>query len=319
MSDSLEAIGVDLGGTKIEVGRVDSQGNILDSMRLETNALGGPKAIEVQIIESIMKLKGNSSSLKGIGIGIAGQVDAQTGVVYFAPNLPHWHNVPLKTNLEEKLKLPVKIINDVRAITLGEWLYGAGKESENLVCVFVGTGIGGGIVSQGRLLTGYSNIFGEVGHMTIDFQGPLCTCGKKGCWESIAGGWGIAKKAKDLFSENSGPILFQLANKNVINVTARLVVEAYRLNDPLAKSILDQVGEGLVVGCTNLINLYNPERLVLGGGIIDGMPEFIGLIEQGVRHDALKAGTVNLNVLSAKLGKGVGVIGAAAAILKNNY
>jgi glucokinase len=316
MREQAEAIGVDLGGTKIEVGRVSQLGKILNSIRLDTHSQSGPEGIIQQIVDAVVELKNRSHiPIIAIGVGTAGQVDAESGMVYFSPNLPNWHNVPLKAVLEQKLGLPVKIINDVRAITFGEWQFGAGKNCSDLVCVFVGTGIGGGIISEGKLLTGFSNIFGEVGHMTIDLNGPICTCGNRGCWESLAGGWGIAKRTQEAVNSDrsSGALLLKLAGDKVSNITAKTVVEAYHSNDPLAKLILENVKRDLIVGCVNLVNLYNPQRLILGGGFLDGMPEMVPLIEQGIKQFALKAGTKNLEVVSAQLGKGVGVIGAAAA------
>lgn len=320
MPEKSEAIGVDLGGTKIEIGRVDAAGNILKNIRLVTDTVGGPQGIEKQIIDAIQELKAVSDvPLAGIGVGVAGQVDEKTGMVYFAPNLPKWRNVPLQLDIEEAIKLPVKIINDVRAITLGEWLFGAGKNLDNLVCVFVGTGIGGGIISGGKLLKGYTNTFGEIGHMTIDFFGPVCTCGNRGCWESIAGGWGIAKYTQDLVNADRyhAANLLKLADGNVLEISAKTVVDAYRLDDPMAKLILERVKTALIAGCVSLVNLYNPQRMILGGGFLDGMPEFTPIIEQGIRQYALKAATQCFEAVPAKLGRQAGVIGAAAAVLEN--
>lgn len=318
MVSRLEAIGVDLGGTKIEVGRVDESGQLLEHRRLITNVRGGPAVITEDIIRTILELINSAKApIAGIGIGVAGQIDASTGVVHFAPNLPRWHDVPLQQEIEKALHLPVKVVNDVRAITWGEWLFGAGKGCQDMICLFVGTGIGSGIVSNGQLLEGYSNTWGEVGHMTIDLHGPVCTCGNIGCWEAIAGGWGIAQRAREavLIDSGKGAFLLQLANNQVENISAKTVVEAYRMHDPLAISLINKVKEALAAGCVSLINLFNPARLVLGGGVIDGLPELVPFIEQEIKSRALKAATKNLEVIPAQLGKQVGVIGAAAVVL----
>ncbi|CUI16736.1 ROK family protein [Candidatus Protochlamydia naegleriophila] len=312
------AIGVDLGGTKIEMGVVTSSGTVIDSIRVETDSKNGPRAIEEQLLRGIAELNARSSMLiKGVGIGVAGQIDDQTGVVQFAPNLPGWRDIPLRDNLQKITGLPIQLINDVRAITWGEWLFGAGKGYQDLICLFVGTGIGSGIVSGGKLLTGCSNTCGEVGHMSIDFRGPLCTCGSRGCLEAIAGGWGIAKQAQDaiVLYKEAGHYMLQQANGKIENVNAKIVVEAYRYGDSLALLILEKVKQALIAGCVNLIHAINPCCLILGGGIIDGIPEFIPLIEKGVRELALKASTQKLQIIPAKLGKEVGVIGAAAVVL----
>lgn len=312
------AIGVDLGGTKIELGIVDEKGCIHQHRRLETLVHQGPAAVEEQILESVRSLQQETGvPLSGIGIGVAGQIQPRTGLVIFAPNLK-WHYFPLQANIEKAIKIPVCIVNDVRAITFGEWLYGAGKGCRDLLCVFIGTGIGSGVVSDGRFLTGCSNTFGEIGHLTIDFNGPLCTCGKKGCLEAFAGGWGIAARAQEAIKANAqgkeSQCMLKLADNKLEAVTAKIVVEAHRQEDPMAKVLMEEVQKALVAGFASLVNAYNPCRLIIGGGFIDGMPEMIPIIEEGVKKIALKAATQSLEIVRAQLGKGVGVIGSAAAI-----
>lgn len=311
-------IGIDLGGTKIEMGLVHSSGEVKDSIRVSTDADKGPQAIQYQLLQGIEELKKRAQGqIRGIGIGIAGQVDSRTGTVLFAPNLTGWHQIPLQQSLEQALQLPVKVVNDVRAITLAEWLYGAGRGYEDVVCLFVGTGIGSGIISGGRPLTGCSHTCGEVGHMVVDFQGPPCTCGNKGCLEALAGGWGIAKYAKDsirTYGEAGRPLL-ELANNQLEAVTTKLVVEAYRKGDPLASLIMERAKQALITGCTNIVNVLNPCCLILGGGVIEGLPEWLVFVEMGVKRRALKAATHGLQVKPAELGKQVGVMGAAAAFL----
>ena len=318
MSKPLEAIGIDLGGTKIEIGRVNQNGELLQSIRFATNSYKGPEKIQEEILAAVQKLQSVASHpISGIGIGVAGQIDAVSGMVHFAPNLPNWRDIPLQANIEARLNIPVKVINDVRAITWGEWLFGAGKQIKDVVCVFVGTGIGGGVVSQGNLLTGYSNSFAEVGHMAINLEGPPCTCGNIGCWEALAGGWGIAQQAQQaiLHETSKGYLLLKLSQGNIKDVSAKTVVEAFRQGDPLALHLMQNVQQALVAGCVNLINLYNPECLILGGGLIDGVPELIPHIDEGIKQRALKVATQNLRVIPAQLGKQVGVIGAAAVVL----
>jgi glucokinase len=250
---------------------------------------------------------------------VAGQIEAKSGEVIFAPNLK-WHHFPLQAHIEKELHLPVRIINDVRAITLGEWLFGAGKGCQDLLCVFVGTGIGSGVVSGGELLTGCSNAFGEIGHVTMDWKGPRCTCGKQGCFEALAGGWGIAARAQEAIQadkkENASQCMLHLAGGKLSNVTAKVVVEAYYQKDRLAMDLMQNVKKVLIAGFASLVNAYNPCRLILGGGLIDGMPELIEVVEKGIKEIALKAATQRLEVVAAQLGKEVGVIGSAAAIFQ---
>lgn len=309
------AIGVDLGGTKIALGVVDENGHILEHVRLKTKVDEGAEGVENQITEAIRELLNRTvlHEIIGIGIGVAGQIDLKTGEVIFAPNLK-WHHIPLKSNLEKALDLPVCVINDVRAITWGEWIFGAGKMCSDLLCVFIGTGIGSGVVSGGRLLIGNSNIFGEVGHMTVDFNGPICTCGKKGCLEAFAGGWGIAERSKEALKKCT--LTSSMEFHNVETLTTKEVIKAYFQKDPIAIQVIEEMKKALIAGMASLINIYNPQRLILGGGVVDGMPELVEIVEKGIRHDSLKAATQSFEVVRAKLGENVGVIGSAANVLK---
>lgn len=312
---TVTAIGIDLGGTKIQLAQVDIFGIVKRQLRLATNSKGGPQLVKRQIVEAVSQLKQASlEPVIGIGIGVAGQIDPHHGIVHFAPNLEGWHEVPLQADLRRALKLPVIVANDVRAATWGEWLFGAGKGSDDIICIFVGTGIGGGIVSAGQMLTGASNTAGEIGHMVIDWKGPVCTCGNRGCWESLAGGWAIAKRAANEVKTDpeEGAYLWKLADQKLKNLTAKLVIQAARDKDPLAARIMRDVQEALVAGAVSLVNAVNPEKLIFGGGIIEGMPKLVQAIEKGVKKQALKSATADLKVASSQLHNDAGVIGAAA-------
>jgi glucokinase len=312
-------VGIDLGGTKIEVGLVDSQGQIIESCRLETDVQGGVAAVEQQMVEVVRSLASKSPyPLEGVGIGVAGQVEARTGRVIFAPNL-YWHDVPLQEDLRRLLSLPVAVVNDVRAATWGEWLYGAGRQTKNLVCLFIGTGIGGGVVANGSLLTGSSNTLGELGHLVVDFRGPLCTCGNKGCLEAFAGGWGVAKQAQEaiLNGNYKHSILMEMAHGDIRNITAKTIVQAAEQGDFLARQILEQMEQALIAGIVSIIHAFNPERLVIGGGLFEGLPGLIERIEPSIRKKALKAALTHLNIIPAQLHQQAGVIGAAVLEKEN--
>jgi glucokinase len=313
------AIGVDLGGTKIEVALVDSQGRVKKRVRRPTEAKKGYTAVKDLIITAVSQILDETGSRPaGIGIGIAGQVEHQTGVVAFAPNL-HWRNKPLKSDLSNTLNLPVAITNDVRAACWGEWLFGAGKGTDDMVAVFVGTGIGGGAVIGGRIPGGCNNTFGEIGHMPVDLNGPKCNCGSSGCLEAIAGGWAIAKHAQEAVgsSPREAEVLLRLASGRREAITAWTVVQALLEGDPLSKRIMDRASEALVAASVGIVNAFNPCRLILGGGVIEGYPKLIELIREGVRQRALRAATKRLKVLKAKLGGDAGVVGAAAFALNS--
>ncbi|MBA3723006.1 MAG: ROK family protein [Parachlamydiaceae bacterium] len=321
MTEKNLAIGVDLGGTKISFGLVDQFGSIQKKIRIATDVKGGPAAIQHQIISTVNDLRQMTNEpIIGMGIGVAGQIEKNKGVVLFAPNL-NWKNEPLQECLQKETTIPIAVINDVRAATWGEWLFGAGKGSNNIVCVFVGTGIGGGVISSGNLLTGASNTFGEIGHMTIDINGPMCTCGKKGCFESIAGGWGIAKMAQEAVSKNQdkGKNLLKLANGQIDKIDAKIIVQAAKSGDSIASSLMQKVLEALIGGCSSLVNIYNPQRFILGGGFIDGNPDIIPMIEKGIKQNALAAAVENLEVLHAQLDGEAGVVGGAAFAFKTFF
>jgi len=312
------AVGVDLGGTKVEVARIDSAGRLHQRLQRPTNVKEGPEAVKKEIVNLARELRELAGSPPvGVGIGLAGQIDPDEGVVIFAPNL-NWHNVPFQSDLKQALGLPVIITNDVRAVAWGEWLHGAGEGCDDLVCLFVGTGIGGGVVSGGRVLTGCSNTAGELGHITIDLNGPPCTCGQRGCLEALAGGWAIEKIAQEAVTLDppAGALLIELAGGTPRGITAKTVAEGAHAGDLLSLRLVERIAQALIAGAVSIVNAFNPCRLILGGGVIEGIPQLADLIEQGVCGRALPAATKPLQVLRAKLGSDAGVVGAATLALR---
>lgn len=308
------AIGVDLGGTKILAARVDSEGKIIRRIRAATDLSRGPEGVKDEIVSAAKQLALDAGTKPaGIGVGVAGQVDPKTGRVRFAPNLG-WANEPFKEDLDRALGIPVVVTNDVRAATWGEWLHGAGRGYENLVCLFVGTGIGGGVVLNGRVITGCSNSAGELGHITIDLRGPQCRCGNYGCMEALAGGWAIAKQARDLALADpiAGSFLLEKVQGVAERITAKVVFEGARAEDPLALKIVDRVSQALIAGAVSLVNAFNPCLFILGGGVIKGHPELIKKIAEGVKQHALPPAREPLKIIRARLHNDAGVVGAAA-------
>ena len=221
-----------------------------------------------------------------LGIGIAGQIDKTKGIVRRSPNLPDWLDVPLKTRLEQALDLPVIVNNDVRVITWGEWQHGAGKGINDLVCLFVGTGVGGGVVTNGRLLEGCLNTAGELGHMTIVAGGRKCHCPNEGCLEAYVGGWALAERAKDAVQANpqAGQALLKTAG-SYAEITAVTISQAYHSGDPLAQRIIKDSVKYLAAGIVTIVNVFNPCLVILGGGVIQGLPELVPAAEKKVRGD----------------------------------
>jgi glucokinase len=319
MAAELWAIGVDLGGTKVEVAAVDSQGRQYHRLRHPTNVNAGPAATRGDIVAAAREISQKvGSSPVGMGIGVAGQVDSDQGVVRFAPNLG-WREVSLQRDLCEALGWPVVVLNDVRAATWGEWLHGAGQGCDDLICLFVGTGIGGGVVCGGHILSGCTNTAGELGHIIINEEGPSCTCGNRGCLEAFAGGWAIARHAREAISRDpsAGATLLNSAGGQLEAVTAESVTRSAKTGDPLALRVLDRATKALIAGAVSLVNAFNPCRFILGGGIVDGWPTLPGQIEQGVRQQALAAATHSLQVLPSKLKNSAGVVGAASLAIRS--
>lgn len=304
-------LGVDLGGTKVETALVDARGKILSSHRYPTQAEKGADRIIADVVACVNQcLSKGGEEAQALGIGIAAQVN-QSGVVLSSPNLG-WKDVPLKAMLEEKLKLPVIVTNDVRAASWGEWHFGAGKGVDNLVVVFVGTGIGGGVVSGGRMLEGCSNTAGEIGHSTLIVEGRNCHCPNKGCLEAYAGGWAIAERAQEAIRNDpeAGENLVSLAG-SIENITTTIVTQAYREGDSLAFQLIRETAQYLSAGLVSVVNSFNPCLLVLGGGVIEGLPEMVKTAEAFIRKRGLKPAVEKLKVVKAELGNEAGIIGAA--------
>lgn len=308
-------IGVDVGGSKAEIAIVDAQGKVVVSGRYPT----GPGKKATGVIRDILTWIENicappfKEQILGVGIGVAGQVDPVTGVVRHSPNLG-WDNVSVGSQLRQALAIPVVVTNDVQAAAWGEWLHGAGRGVNDMVCLFVGTGVGGAIVSGGQMLTGCSGSAGELGHMTVFLSGPRCKCGNRGCLEAFVGGWAIARRAQAAVARNpiEGRALLALAGGDRWAITAAHVAEAFHAGDALAGRLVAQTGETLAAGAASIVNGLNPCLVVLGGGVIEGIPELVGLIEQGVRLRALAAAVTHLSIVKSALGRHAGVIGAAA-------
>ena len=314
------AIGIDLGGTKTVVGRVDGQGKVRRKLLIPTHAPKGPSSVKEAVVKAVLTLLEGAGSLPvGIGVGVAGQVDAESGGVEFAPNLG-WRDEPLREDLERAIGIPVLVTNDVRAATWGEWLYGAGRGCNDLICLFVGTGIGGGVVSGGRVLTGCSNMAGELGHITVELNGPSCRCGNRGCLEALAGGWAIAQQAREWATSDpeAGNLVLKMVEGQTERITAKVIADAAKAGDPLAISLFERVAQALAAGAASFVNAFNPGRLILGGGIIEGCPWLVKKIAEGLEDRALPPALSPLRVLRARLRNHAGVVGSAALVLHSS-
>jgi glucokinase len=313
-SKNIYTLGVDVGGTKIDTALVDSSGNIIASHYRLVNPDKDPDIAISDIVDSSKKLLEKSGlTPSAMGVGVAGQIDKINGLVRRSPNLPDWHDVPLRARLEESLGIPVTVNNDVRMITWGEWQHGAGQGVNDLVCLFIGTGIGGGIVSSGCMLEGCRNTAGELGHITVVAAGRKCSCPNEGCLEAYAGGWAIAERAQDAVRANpqAGQTLLNLAG-DISRISSITVSEAFQKNDHLAQRLMKDTAKYLGAGIVSIVNAFNPCLLILGGSIILGFPDLVPAVEKRVRTQALPTAAENLHITTAALGNKAGVIGAAA-------
>ncbi|MCW4031857.1 MAG: ROK family protein [Candidatus Bathyarchaeota archaeon] len=310
-NEDLLTLGIDLGGTKVKTALVDNKGKILSAHKYPTNPEKGVDGVIEDILKCIDGCLGdNIRKAEALGIGIAAQVDLKGNVIY-APNL-RWHNIPLKKILEEKLGLPTFVLNDVNAATWGEWRYGSGKNVSDLVVIFVGTGVGGGVISGSKMVIGCNNSGGELGHITIVLGGRQCHCPNNGCLEAYAGGWAIAERAQEAVRANpqNGKQLISLAG-TIENITAKTVGDAYYEKDPLSVQLIEETIQCLAAGVVSIVNAFNPCILILGGGIIEGIPELISEIEKIAKEKALESSLVDLKITKSALGGDAGIIGAA--------
>lgn len=310
-------IGVDIGGTNVKIALVDQKGAIIYSNSVPTRAEMGYeytiKNIKETIYTSLEESEITIESIGGIGFGLPGQINSETGVVRLLPNIPGWVNVPLGQIIEDEFKVKCKIDNDVRVATLGEFTYGAGQGCKNLVCITVGTGVGSGLIVNGQLVRGASMSAGEIGHMILQaHEGPICGCGNTGCLEAFASGPSIVQLANEYISGGKSAKFVELANGR--EITPFIVYEAAMQGDAVAKRIFAVVGEWLGIALTSVVNLLNPEKIIIGGGVSQAGSLLTEPVKKTINERAIKVSADAVEVVIAKLGERAGVIGASLLI-----
>ena len=309
-------IGIDVGGTNVKIALVNEKGRIIYSNSIPTRAemgyeytIGNMKeAIKILLTET----KITPVDIEGMGFGFPGQIDCQKGIVRLAPNIPGWVDVPIANIMEEEFSIPTRVDNDVRCAALGELNFGAGVGCENLICITVGTGIGSGLIINGKLVRGASNAAGEIGHIKLDIQGgPLCGCGDRGCLEAFASGPSIVALAEDYIKGGKSTKYRELANPEI---TPYIVSEAAKQGDPVAKRIFTIVGEYIGVGLASVVNLLNPEKIIIGGGVAAAGDILMNPIKETLVKRAMPIAGAAVEVVPAQLGNTAGVIGASLLI-----
>lgn len=318
------ALGIDLGGSHIGVGVVDGTGKLIAREVVPTLVAAGPEGVIADLAGAarriIVSLSDDRGSLVGAGVGVAALVDHRQGTVEMAPNLK-WYGVPLKSILEEELGLPVLLENDANAAALGENWVGAGAGTRHMICVTVGTGIGGGLILGGRLHRGAGGFAGEVGHLRVAEDGPLCGCGRHGCLEAVASATAMAREGAALLARRlaSGTghdtPLGRLAEGDPARVNTRMLFEADRQGDGGAAEIINRAARFLGLGLAQAVNLLNPEVIVIGGGVGQAGERFLDPVRNALATSALEEPASRVRVVAAGLGTDAGILGAASLFL----
>lgn len=312
-------IGIDVGGTNVKIALVDDNGKIIYSNSVPTYAkMGYEYTVNniKQAIKDLMKETNTTpSDIEGIGFDFPGQVDCKTGVVKLAPNIPGWVNVPIAQMIEDEFHIPTRIDNDVRCAALGELKFGAGRGCENFICITVGTGIGSGIVINGKVVRGATNAAGELGHIKLQMNGgPICGCGDTGCLEAFASGPAIVAMAQEYIKGGKSTKFREMAAAEGGEITPYMVAKAAEEGDPVAKRIFEIVGEYIGIGLTSVINLLNPERVIIGGGVAESGELLLGPIRKTIKERAMVVAGNAVGIVPAQLGNSAGVIGASMLI-----
>jgi glucokinase len=306
-------VGVDLGGTTIKMAFINLDGEMIDKWEIPTDKTGKTITADIAnaIDQKLHELNQPKSRLLAIGMGAPGPVNTETGFVYKTTNLG-WVNYPLKDRLEAATSLPAVIDNDANIAALGEMWKGAGAGAKDLICVTLGTGVGGGIISNGNIVHGVNGAGGEIGHITsIPKGGAPCNCGKTGCLETIASATGIVRITLEKLKKDSKSSILHERWNNSGNITAKDVFNAAKENDELALQIVDEVTYHLGLALANLANGLNPEKIVIGGGVSKAGNILINGVRQYFDQFAFPRVAEGATITAATLGNDAGVIGGA--------
>lgn len=313
--DKVPLIGLDLGGTKILASVVDEDGKILSRCKKKTKA---EKSCQDVITRIALCARGaveeaglDWKSIRAAGIGAPGALNPQTGVIDLAPNL-NWKNIPLRDLLAKELDIPVFINNDVNMGVLGEHRIGAGVGLQNVVGIFIGTGIGGGLVFNGRIYEGSSFMAGEIGHIPMVENGPLCGCGKKGCFEAVAGRLAIVREIQTEFKNGRKTVLQGMTSGELTNIKSKHLAQAWKDKDPLVMEQIAKAAHYIGLGVSIAITILNPDAVILGGGVVEALDaDFIKLIVRSAREHTIPPLFKATKICRALLGDDAIIIGSA--------
>ncbi len=318
-SDYPPVVAIDLGGTKIMAAVVAPGGKIISHHYCSTLADRGPEKVINRLLSAVQRVISQSAAevneFGGISIAAAGAMDIKKGIITASPNLPGWRNVPLRDILGNEFGITTYLINDASAAALGEYYLGVGRGMSNLVYLTVSTGVGGGIIIDGRLYIGANGSAGEIGHMTIAADGPQCSCGNYGCLEVLASGTAVAKEAVRRVELGEKSSLIEIANGKIKSITAETVSLAAKQGDYLAGEIVNDAAYYLGIGIANVINIFNPEMVIIGGGMSKMGDMLLKPARRVAKQRAFQLPARTARIVRARLGGNAGIVGAAAYVL----
>lgn len=313
-------VGVDLGGTKILAGVFDTSFNCLARMKISTKPERGPEGVIERVArcirDAVDECDLSMKQIRGVGIGAPGAVDTEEGRVIFAPNLD-WKDVPLKKALEKQIEVPVFVNNDCKLHTLGVYEAELKAKPKHLIGIFLGTGIGAGLILDGKLYTGFNGSAGEIGHMVIDVNGPECGCGNRGCFEALASRRAIFRTIQTAVKKGQETLLVEMLGKDLADLRSGDLRKAIRRGDKFVEKVIEQAAEYTGIAVGNLINMFNPEVIVLGGGIMEQLEhEMISIVEKVARAHALPGTAKGIEITATRLGDDAGITGGAVIALR---
>src|SRR5690348_5335318 len=309
-------VGVDLGGTKILSGVFDHSMECIGTAKLSTKSQRGVDKVVERIArcaqDAIDEADLTLKQVAGVGIGAPGAVDFGSGTVIFAPNLEGWKEIPLKKELEKILGVPVFVENDCNISALGVYAVELKSKPHSMVGIFVGTGIGGGLIVDGELYSGFGHTAGEVGHMVLDVDGPKCGCGNKGCFEALASRTAIFQRVKSAVKNGQKTVLSEMLGDNLQDMRSGDLRKAIRRGDKFVDSVIEEAAEYTGIAVGNLLNIFNPEMVVLGGGVIEALAdEMMSIIIETAKDYAMPGTAKGVEIVASTLGDNAAITGGA--------
>jgi len=309
-------VGVDIGGTKIMALVFNHSFKVVGRCRKRTHSDKNNEPVEQRVVRTIREALAHAKVKRpqGIGVGSPGPLNPDTGVIIDTPNLA-WKNFPLGRTLSKEFDVPVVVDNDVNMGTYGEWRFGKIKDCRNVVGVFPGTGIGGGLIIDGKLFRGFTGAAGEVGHMTIEVDGPYCGCGKRGCLEAVASRIAIAEQVAALAARGDAPLILEQCGTDLSKIRSGMLMKSIQNGDKMVEGVVRKAAYYVGIGVSNLVNILSPEAVLLGGGLVEAMEDlYLEEVKRAMKKHAMPFLRKGVRVVAARLGDDAVAMGAGRLI-----